>query len=202
MSLQILKNKLLRSPIILAIKDEVAFQEALSYNQKIVFLLYGDICTIGDHVKLAKEHGKTVFVHLDLIDGITNREICVDFINEFTEADGVISTKPRLLKYAKQYDFITILRIFMLDSMALENSFHNLEHCQPDLVEVLPGIATKSFALVKNNFDIPIIAGGLIRTKDDVLDAINHGASAISSTRLELCEINHIIQEYLDKKNF
>lgn len=201
MTLQLIKHEFLTSPIILAIKDEISFQKALKSNNKIIFLLYGDICTISEHVKLAKEHGKIVFVHLDLIDGMTSREISVDFLHKFTDADGVISTRPRILKRAKVNGFITVLRIFMLDSMALKNSFHNLEYCQPDMVEILPGIATKSFSLIENNYKIPIIAGGLIRTKEDVLDAIAHGASAVSSTSIELSEINNIIKDYLKDIN-
>jgi len=40
----------------------------------------------------------------------------------------------------------------MLDSMALENAYHNIDYSNPDLIEILPGIATKSFCLVKKAF--------------------------------------------------
>ncbi|HHU53520.1 MAG TPA: glycerol-3-phosphate responsive antiterminator [Clostridiaceae bacterium] len=197
MKFQVLQKHLLKSPVILAVKNEESLQKALTSDCKIIFLLFGNICTIEEYTKLAKKHGKYVFVHLDLVDGISSREIAIDFIHQYTEADGVISTKPRLLKYAKKYNFITVLRIFMLDSMALENSYHNIDYSNPDMIEILPGIATKAFALIKEYCSIPIIAGGLIRTKKDILQALTDGATAISSSRFELDEVNEIMHDLL-----
>jgi len=88
----------------------------------------------------------------------------------------------------------------MLDSMALENAYHNIDYSNPDLIEILPGIATKSFCLVKKHSNIPIIAGGLIRTKQDIIDAISEGATAISSSRFELSEVNQIMKQYMADK--
>ncbi|NLJ93872.1 MAG: glycerol-3-phosphate responsive antiterminator, partial [Clostridiaceae bacterium] len=175
----LLKKQLGRSPIIFSVKDEKALRKALASNYKILFFLYGDIVNIEAQVALAKEYDKFVFVHLDLINGISAHEAAVEFISKYTEADGVISTKPRLLRYAKEFNLATILRIFMLDSMAFENGIYNIQHCKPDSIEILPGIATKSFPLVREKSDLPLIAGGFIRTKEDVLAAIKAGASAV-----------------------
>lgn len=200
MKLSSLQRNLLKTPVIIAVKDDESFQKAINSEYKIIFLLFGDICHIQELTKIAKEHDKFIFVHLDLIDGMSSREICVDFIHDFTEADGIISTKPRLIKYAKKHDLITVLRVFMLDSMALENAYHNIDYSNPDLIEILPGIATKSFSLVKEYSNIPIIAGGLIRTKQDIIDAISEGATAISSSRFELSEVNQIMKQYMADK--
>ncbi|NLJ71179.1 MAG: glycerol-3-phosphate responsive antiterminator [Clostridiaceae bacterium] len=197
MKFQVLQKHLLKSPVILAVKDEESLLKALKSECKIIFMLFGNICNIEEYTRLAKQHGKYIFVHLDLVDGITNREIAIDFIHQYTKADGVISTRARLLKYAKKFGLITVLRIFMLDSMALENGYQNIDYSNPDMIEILPGIATKAFALIKEYSDIPIIAGGLIRTKQDILQALTDGATAISSTRFELNEVNDIIQEFI-----
>ena len=101
MKFNVLQKHLLKSPVILAVKDEEALQKALISDCKIIFLLFGNICTIEEYTKLSKQHNKYVFVHLDLIDGISSREIAIDFIHQYTKADGVISTRARLLKYAK-----------------------------------------------------------------------------------------------------
>ncbi|NLZ70944.1 MAG: glycerol-3-phosphate responsive antiterminator [Clostridiaceae bacterium] len=193
-------NQLNRSPVIFSMKDEQNFKRAVLSDYKILFFLFGDIATIADHISLAKQHGKIVFVHLDLINGMASHEAAVEFISKYTDADGVISTKPRLLRYAKKFDLLTILRIFMLDSMAFENGIYNIEHCEPDLVEILPGIATKSFALVREHCDLPLIAGGFIRNQKDMLDAISAGASAVSSTRFELHKVNKAIADSFDSK--
>lgn len=201
MKVNVLRKHLRKSPVILAVKDEKSLKKALASDCKIIFLLFGNICTIEQYTKSAKQHDKYVFVHLDLVDGISNREIAIDFINQYTQADGVISTRPRLLKYAKKFDLITVLRIFMLDSMALENGYHNIDYSNPDMIEILPGIATKAFPLIKEYCNIPIIAGGLIRTKQDILQALTDGATAISSSRFELNEVNEIMHDFIANKS-
>lgn len=175
-------------PLILAVKDDQSFEAALNSKCKVLFLLYGDICSLPSHVQKAKDHGKIVFVHTDLINGLAAHEAALDYICQNTEVDGIISTKFRLLKQAKKYPLMTILRVFMLDSMALDNCFNNIDHSQPDMVEILPGIATKSFSLIKEHTNVPVIAGGLIRTKEDIVEAIKAGASAVSTSSLLLCE--------------
>ncbi len=45
---------------------------------------------------------KFVIVHLDLIGGLAVREEAVRFIRYGTAADGIISTKPEMIRYAKE----------------------------------------------------------------------------------------------------
>lgn len=37
-------------------------------------------------------------MHIDLVKGLDSKEIAVDFIKEYAGADGIISTKPFLIK--------------------------------------------------------------------------------------------------------
>lgn len=55
-------------------------------------------------------------VHIDLINGLSGKEIAVDFIQKFTRADGIITTKPALIKRARELELSTILRFFVIDS--------------------------------------------------------------------------------------
>ena len=84
--------------------------------------------------------------------------------------------------------------------MALIMLFLIVQQCKPDLIEILPGIATKSFPLIQEKSDLPLIAGGFIRTKEDVLDAINSGASAVSTTCFELGKLNKALNSMLGKE--
>ena len=86
-------------PVVAAIKDEQGLKQCLESEIGIVFVLYGDICNIGDIVERLKKGGKTVLVHIDLIGGLSSREVAVDFLKNTTEADGVISTKPGTVSY-------------------------------------------------------------------------------------------------------
>lgn len=66
-------------PVVAAIKDEQGLNRCLGSDIRIVFVLYGDICSIGDIVGRLKKGGKTVLVHIDLIGGLSSREVAVDF---------------------------------------------------------------------------------------------------------------------------
>ncbi len=169
-------------PVIAAVKDETGLKECLYSESQIIFLLFGDICSVGRYVEIAKSAGKMVFVHMDLINGLGNKEVAVDFIREHTGVDGIISTKPQLVKRAKELGLFGILRIFVIDSMAFGNIEKQCAFLVPDAVEILPGLMPKIIKKLCSTVNVPIIAGGLISDKEDVMNALNAGAVAISVT--------------------
>ena len=115
------KDALEDSPVIAAIKDEYGLKECLKSDIRVVFILYGDICNIADIVDAVKQTGKMALVHLDLINGLSAKDVAVDFIKKYTKADGIISTKPALIKHAGEIGLTSVLRLFVIDSMAYEN---------------------------------------------------------------------------------
>lgn len=169
-------------PVIAAVKDETGLKECLYSENQIIFLLFGDICSVGRYVEIAKSAGKMVFVHMDLINGLGNKEVAVDFIREHTGVDGIISTKPQLVKRAKELGLFGILRIFVIDSMAFGNIEKQCASLVPDAVEILPGLMPKIIKKLCSTVNVPIIAGGLISDKEDVMNALTAGAVAISVT--------------------
>lgn len=169
-------------PIVAAVKSESELYDSLMCESNVIFLLFGDICSIADHVRAVKDAGKLAIVHIDLIEGLAPREVGVDYIRIHTRADGIISTKAPLVRYAKSQGLIAIRRFFLLDSMALEAISKVASQPDADAYEVLPGVMPKIISLVASMCDKPIIAGGLIRDKDDVVNALSAGAIAVSST--------------------
>ncbi len=169
-------------PIVAAVKSEDELNECLMCDSNMVFLLCGDICSIGELVSTVKAAGKMAIVHIDLIEGLAPREIGIDYIKEHTRADGIISTKAALVKYAKSQGLIAIRRFFLLDSMALDTISRAVASNDADAYEVLPGVMPKIIAQLVEQCDKPIIAGGLIQDKDDVVNALSAGAIAVSST--------------------
>ena len=67
------------SPVVSAVKDMKGLKKALESDSKVVFILFGDICNIGKIVKEVKESDKIAIVHIDLIDGLSNRDIIINF---------------------------------------------------------------------------------------------------------------------------
>ena len=162
------------NPIIAAVKSMEDVEECCKHDDiRVIFILFGDVCSIGSIVKTIRDAGKS---------GLSPKEIAVEFIKEQTEADGIISTKPSLIKKAKEMSMYTVLRVFLLDSMAFENIRQQQHMIKPDFIEVLPGVMPKIIAQISHSVKVPIIAGGLITDKEDVMGALSAGAMAVSST--------------------
>ena len=174
------------APIVAAVKDDDGLEMCLKSDVDAVFILYGDICTISDIVAKVKDAGKIAMVHMDLINGLSSKDISTDFIRKYTRADGIITTKGNLITHAKEIGLATVLRYFVLDSMALisiEKQAHHGRESQPDMIEILPGvIVPKMIRKIRAMSRVPVICGGLIQEKEDVLNALASGATAISTT--------------------
>ena len=178
------------NPVIAAVKNDAGLQAAVEMEEiQVIFVLYGDVCTIPEILERIKAAGKKAMVHIDLIAGLSAKEISVEFIARQTRADGIITTKPALVRRAKELGIFAVLRFFVIDSLALKN-IENLEvQCgtsRPDFIEVLPGVMPKVLGRIAKVSRIPMIAGGLITEKEDVIAALSAGAIAVSSTNQDV----------------
>lgn len=171
-----------QTPVVAAVKDEKGLTACLGSNARVVFVLFGTVLTVESIVARIQNAGKIAIVHLDLIEGLAAREAAVDYIATATNAEGIISTKQPLLRRAKEKGLLAIRRFFLLDSMALQSLYKQLTPESADLIEVLPGVMPKVLQGIALNTSIPLIAGGLIADKDDVVQALSAGAVAVSST--------------------
>ncbi len=178
------------NPVIAAVKNDSGLQTATAMEEiQVIFVLYGDICTIPEIVEKIKDSGKKALVHIDLIAGLSAKEVSVEFIKRQTNADGIITTKPALVRRAKELGLFTVLRFFVIDSLALKN-IENLESqhgmSRPDVIEVLPGVMPKVLQKIAKVSRIPMIAGGLVTDREDVIQALSAGAMAVSATNQEV----------------
>ena len=182
---QELMDAIQEMPVIAAVKDDAGLCSALTNeNIRVVFVLYGDICNISSIVRRIHEAGRFAVVHIDLIAGLAGKEVAVDFIRNTTEADGIISTRQSFIRRAKELGLAAILRVFLLDSIALE-SLDKIPANLPDCLDLLPGAMPKilrSARRVCAKAKVPVLTGGLIADKEDVMAALEAGATAISTT--------------------
>lgn len=180
------------NPVVGAIRDNEDLKLILKSNIKIVFVLYGNVLNIKEICEALMTRNKIVFVHLDMIEGLKGDQKGVEFIKETVHPYGVISTKGICLKYASNLGMFTIQRIFMLDSLSFETSIKNIHTFAPNAVEVLPGIASKAIKTLGEKIRQPIIAGGLIKSEKDAVEALSAGAKAISTSAAELWEFEEM----------
>ena len=179
-------DALYQSPVICAVKDDEGLAAALASQGQVIFLLYGTLCSITSLVARVKEGGKTAIVHVDMVDGLASRESAVQYLRQHTRADGIISTKQHMIKAAKELGFITIQRAFLLDSMALDNVVRRLANEEADFVEILPGMMPKIIRKLVALSPVPVIAGGMLCDKEDVIQALGAGATAVSTSARSL----------------
>ena len=158
----------------------------LTSEVEAVFILFGDICTIADIVARVKDAGKIAMVHMDLVTGLSPQDVSIDFSRKYTRADGIITTKANLITHAREIGLVTVLRYFVIDSLALfsiERRSRENRDSQPDMIEILPGIIVpKMVRKICSMSKVPVLCGGLIQEKEDVMNALANGAAAISTT--------------------
>ena len=184
-SMSSFKDVLEENPVVAAIKDEKDLEVALESDLKVIFVLFGNILnmkSISDKISSSKKIG---IIHVDLVEGLSSNEYALKFLKENTSFKGIISTKPQVLRSAKKLGFIVIQRIFMIDSLSKENmKNHLVKEC--DAIEILPGLLFKIIKEISSTLDKPLISGGLISEKVDVLESLKSGATGISTTKKEI----------------
>lgn len=176
-------NSIKNAPVIAAINDKL-FEKALQSPAKVIFIFSANVLTIKERIEKAHSVNKFLFVHIDLAEGIGKDKSGIEFLAK-CGVDGIISTKSALIRAAKDCGLITIQRFFAYDSKGVNNISEVLNNSAPDLVEILPGVIAKiikRFSTAK----VPLIVGGLVDDKKEVLDALDLGAVAISTGKEDL----------------
>jgi glycerol uptake operon antiterminator len=186
------RKMLERNRVIPAVKDDTAMKKAMHSSHDIVFVLYGDILTLDDHVNAILRSGKTPFVHLDMINGLASNPVVLEyFYRHFKRNCGVITTKSNMAKKALELGIRVVQRFFMLDSLSVESAIEGIGKVRTDAIEIMPGIIPRVISHIHRQTNAPIIAGGLINTASDIEKILAGGAVAVSTSRSELWPLNN-----------
>ncbi len=167
-------------PVIAAARTMDTVTRAAQSPVAAVFILGGTISNLKDMVTRAHDGNKYAFLHIDLAEGLGRDDAAVEWCVRELRVDGVISTRPSLIRRASELGVITVQRLFVMDSPSFEHGKRLLRATPPEMAEVLPGIAPKAVKQLCAALDKPVIAGGMISEKSEILDALNAGAIAVS----------------------
>ncbi len=173
------------NPVIAAVRNKYELQQAAKTNCSVIFLLNTNILEISEQIKIVHDNDKSVFIHIDLAEGIGKDNYGLSFIKE-CKADGIISTRTTLIKAAKELDLKTVQRFFIVDSHSVDTALESAKISGADMVEIMPGIIPSVMKLLSHKLNVKMIAGGLIDTKQQIIEAINSGAYAVSTSKKEL----------------
>ena len=175
-----------QNPVIAAIRTEDDIDAVIEAQVSMVFLLHCDIFNIQKRVDKVKKSGKFIFVHLDLLEGLGKDQKAVEYVARVVRPDGIISTKTPHIKHAREAGLFTIQRFFLLDSQSFEQTIKTAKASLPDMVEVLPAVMPNTIKKICSALDLPVIAGGLIESKEDIIEILKAGALGASTGRKEL----------------
>ena len=112
----------------------------------------------------------------------------IDYIINTVKPDGILTTKSNVVAHAYKNNINVIQRFFILDSLSYEKALLNIKENKIVAVEIMPGLMPKIIKKLSQETHIPIITGGLIKEKEDVINAINAGALSVSTTEIKLWE--------------
>lgn len=180
-----MKVDFIKAPISAAIRTDKDFSAALRSQVDMVFLLHASINTVRPCVKEIHSAGKKAFIHVDFAEGIGKDRAGLEFLKK-QGVDGILSTRTGIIKIAKDLDLITVQRFFVVDSHSVGTSLDSIRISKPDLIEIMPGVVTKKIRAFSKVVDIPIIAGGIVETIDEVRAALEAGATVVSTGEVDL----------------
>lgn len=175
-------HKIEANPIIAAVNTMEKLDLAIQSPCEIIFLLTGNIFNLKDIVSKVKSNGMDIYIHVDLMEGFSKDTVALKYIHENMKPDGIITTRSSLIKKAKSMNICAIQRLFMLDSLSLETGINSIRATRPDAIEVMPGIMPKIIKKLVNETQVPLIGGGLINEKEDVIECLKAGAIGISTS--------------------
>lgn len=138
--------------------------------------------------QLSKIH---LLVHIDLVAGLENNEAGLECLAQLPRIRGVVTVHHHLSKSAAKLGLLSIVRLFLSDSRAVQRGLAVANKSRPDAIEILPATAAVKAASDLQKCSLPRIAGGLCRSEADVRETLASGCRAVTSTRPNLWRLNN-----------
>jgi glycerol uptake operon antiterminator len=178
--------------VIPVVWDPGSHGDLLSHSS-VAFLQGGPLANLGRTLETFSSpplQHLPLFVHIDLVTGLENSEAGLEYLAGFERVTGVVTVHHHLAAPARRFGLLSIVRLFLSDSRALDRGLSVVNKSHPDAIEFLPAAAAVKVAGDFANCRIPRIAGGLCRTEADVQEVISSGCRAVTSTSPALWRLN------------
>lgn len=169
------------NPIIAAVQSKEGLSSAIALEVPTIFLLNTDIFSAKAFVDIARTAGSNVFLHMDLIDGLASGAKALDYVQKRIAPNGIISTKSSLIKHARERGVFCVQRFFMVDNASFDQAVKTVRKTKPSMVELMPGIIPSVIRRFTQEVSVPVIAGGMVADRKQVIDALSSGAIGIST---------------------
>ncbi|MTD31703.1 glycerol-3-phosphate responsive antiterminator [Planomicrobium sp. YIM 101495] len=177
---------------IAAVKSPKDIEKALANKERIsaAFLLTGSILNVKRFVEVLQSEGIPVLVHAEKIGGLLLNNEGISFLTDYVRPFGIVTTKPSLIKKAKERKMFVVQRVFMIDSEVYHNVLENKQHPPPDLIEIMPSTLHDVIRSFAKELEVPVITGGLLSSPKGVRASLEAGAIAVSTSNESLWKMD------------
>ena len=155
--------------------------DALDSRAPVVFILRGNGLALGHVVRRIHDAGKLVAVHVDLVGGLRADRSSIGWLAN-AGVDAVISSHGQLMPAIRHEGMTAILRLLLVRRSQLDTAVAAINRSAPNIVEILPGVILPSVIGLMPRFEVPVLAGGFIRTQADVGAALSAGALGVTTS--------------------
>jgi glycerol uptake operon antiterminator len=181
--------RLADAPCCAAIVDGARLDAALASRAAAIFLLRGNGLDLSDLIRRVHDGGKLIAVHLDLVDGLKPDHWGVAWLAR-CGADAVITSHGQLMSVIRNEGAIAIHRLLLSRREHLDTAVTALARSRPDIVEILPGVILPAIAGLLPQLDVPMLAGGFIRTPLDARAVLASGAVGVTTSSEGLWDLD------------
>lgn len=150
----------------------------------------GELARILDRFSVPRLEQLPLFVHIDLVAGLENSEAGLEYLAGFERLTGIVTVHHHLASAARKHGLLSIVRLFLSDSRAVDRGVSVVNKSRPDAIEILPAVVAAKVSGDFASCRIPRIAGGLCRTEADVAEVLGSGCRAVTSTSAALWKLN------------
>jgi glycerol uptake operon antiterminator len=176
------------NPVVPAVRGpDSALEAALAGEHPAIFVLGGDLFKVLGRIG-SESRRPRIYVNVDLVGGIAADASGLRFLSRHVE--GIISTHRHVIELAKTSGLITIQRLFAIDSGAVERGLKLIRRAEPQFVEILPALAYCEIAdRYSEVLDLPVLAGGLLKSPEDISTILKAGAVGVSTSHQGLWNV-------------
>lgn len=189
---RILLERLKKHKMVAAIKDPKYIEKAIENkgNLSAVLLMTGTILTVKRYVDFIQSEGLPVILHVEKIGGLEMDRDGIDFVKRNVQPYAIVTTKAGIIKKAKASGIFVIQRVFLIDTDVYTNLVKETSKISSDIIEIMPSRVPDFLKKLTKVSPVPVITGGLLTLPEHAKDALDNGATAISTSNLDMWKMD------------
>ena len=178
--------------IIPSVRDIKSLSTALSISSDTILLsTVTHIGNLKDLTALCHKAGKKVIVNHELVGGLGNDNTAFEMLKKMYKVDAVIESSQIYAGRAKSAGIDVILKIPLIDSLAMESALKSISSVKPAMLEVKPAVcALSNIHKIKKSFTGKIFASGFIDDAELVKKLYENDFDGILTSEQSLWHIN------------